>query len=59
MPDCPSCKIVWRDGKRYVERADGGEFVHFDQFVTTTLQAILHDMDEIKKRLNDMSGLCP
>lgn len=58
--DCKHAKIVWRDGKRYVEYDDN--YVPFDQYVRVMLQAISDDVIEIRKRLDELDkykGLVP
>lgn len=56
MPDCGdlncgNAKIVWQNGKRYVKCEGENEYLPFDRFVTTALQAIIHDIDYIVEHI--------
>jgi hypothetical protein len=48
-PQCPQAKIVWKDGKRFIEH--DGEYQPFDSFVRVVLTELLSDSEEIKSRL--------
>lgn len=56
--NCTDCKIIWREGKRFVVCENGDE-VSPEAFIVAAVTALIKDVAYIKARLDDRSGLVP
>lgn len=58
-PDCTDCKIVWRDGKRFVRSCNSVS--SFESYTVQRLEAIEARLERLLEKLSrtTQSGLVP